>query len=103
MKQFTSKEQTDRLIEAGFPAPRIASPCLGIEEDYILVPRYTLGELVEMLPIEVDSWELSIKVGYFRQQWMVEYGCHADYIVIEAELVDAIYEMLLKLAADKRI
>lgn len=104
MKQFTSKEQTDRLIEAGFPAPRIASPCLGIEEDYILVPRYTLGELIEMLPKAVDDWELSIRVDYFyKQRWAVEYGCHVDYLAVEIELVDAIYDVLLKLKSNGKI
>ena len=48
MKQYTSKDQTAKLIELGFPKPKFSFPA------YSLVESYSIGELIEFLPSELD-------------------------------------------------
>ena len=63
MKQYTSKDQTAKLIELGFPKPKFSFPVEDnkhpdyVDEDgnsYSLVESYSIGELIEFLPSELD-------------------------------------------------
>ena len=63
MKQYTSKDQTAKLIELGFPKPKFSFPIEDnehpdyVDEDgnsYSLVESYSIGELIEFLPLELE-------------------------------------------------
>ena len=91
MKQYTSTEQTAKLIELGFEKPRLlyfGNKTIG---DY----AYTIGELIEMLPKSYDSEGLSIEYHYMADVWIVRYP--TKILIHKEELVDALYEMAIKL------
>ena len=51
MKQYTTPEQTAKLIELGFEEPKMAAPALKwVDSEPTFEPQYTIGELIEMLP-----------------------------------------------------
>lgn len=59
MKQYTNQDQTDKLIELGFPKPKHSS---SVEEfdgkgwaGHVRVTfNYSIGELIEFLPLELE-------------------------------------------------
>lgn len=52
MKQYTSKDQTAKLIELGFPRPQSIIDILGIYNE--VETAYSIGELIELLPLELE-------------------------------------------------
>jgi hypothetical protein len=114
MKQYTTPEQTAKLIELGFEKP---SNTIVKEEptyregsiiDWKLIAEegsYSIGELIEMLPPKIEAemedesddeyaW-LSLEEG-----WDVLY--RSGYYIVERlkhskELIDALFEMLVQL------
>lgn len=105
MKQYTTPEQTAKLIELGFEKPRIdAGVTKWVGYEPICTGSYTLGELIEMLPKEMDcelgDLGLSIENNIYKQpnEWIVSYdGRHQTNSI---ELVDAFYAMIVKLKAE---
>ena len=97
MKQYTSPEQTTKLIELGFEKPKMAAPALKwVDGEPTFEPQYTIGELIEMLPKEFDGELLEIApVTLSYAKWMVRYPY--GIIVYKSELVDALYDMCVKL------
>ena len=113
MKQYTSPEQTAKLIELGFEKPKntqyiqrakarnLHSPFIEFGEPEF-EGSYSIGELIEMLPLlqtDVDNedWPLSIEAGCNLEcpSWFVYYM--PENIVEKPELIDALYEMAVKL------
>lgn len=100
MKQYTLPEQTDKLIELGFEKPRVAMPKFEWKDGEPQF-RYTIGELIEMLPISFEndnddtSW-LEIEAG---ADWCVSYSSFGftDYDCEREELIDALFDMVLRL------
>ena len=101
MKQYTSTEQTAKLIELGFEKPK---SIVGHDGYWGYDYAYSIGELIEMLPIsfeienDITVW-LEIEVGI---SWSVLYSyCgFAEYDCEGKELIDALFDMLVKLKAD---
>lgn len=99
MKQYTTPEQTAKLIELGFMEP------IGSWETSDNV--YSIGELIEMLPdtINVDRNVYSrvideTSVCYYS--WELEtYAVSLCYI--QEELIDNLYDMILKLKEEEII
>lgn len=59
MKQYTSKDQTAKLIELGFPKPKHSSSVEEFEgkgwAGHVRVTfDYSIGELIEFLPLELE-------------------------------------------------
>ena len=54
MKQYTNQEQTEKLIELGFPKPQHALPIRQEGQALIHGLRYCIGELIEFLPLELE-------------------------------------------------
>lgn len=96
MKQYTTPDQTDKLIELGFEKPR--GWCVeGISSRLIMYKHkednegfnYSIGELIEMLDgvseLEItrygSGWEVGDELRVFTGE----------------ELIDALYDMILKL------
>lgn len=103
MKQFTTTEQTAKLIELGFEKPKT---CLGVgtkeeagdlELGYICA--YSIGELIEMLE-EVASVVISYsyqKRGYYVRVIIPKREGGGMYRISQIELIDALYDMCVKL------
>lgn len=96
MKQYTTPDQTAKLIELGFEKPK--SKVLFEVGNDELGYTYSIGELIEMLltAIEIgDGYTLSIY--HNRAEWMVSYDDNGVYLPIYStekdELIDALYNM----------
>ena len=87
MKQYTTPEQTAKLIELGFEKPK----SMNGEHNgwqFMPTPSYSIGELIEMLGFHLSS------IYYIGIEWFV----NAEGIERRrAELIDALYDMIIKL------
>ena len=92
MKQYTTNEQTAKLIELGFMEP-IGS----WESDNV----YSMGELIEMLPRRIGSGWYRLEIKVYLEQWKVLYmditNDSPRYSIVEDNLIDAIFNMIIKL------
>lgn len=97
MKQYTTPEQTAKLIELGFEKPRaLVDKYYDYDaEDYAEVKAYSIGELIEMLPKTYDSEGLVIGQHYMVDVWIVRYP--TKILIHKEELTDALYDMIVKL------
>ena len=102
MKQYTTPEQTAKLIELGFE-PRTKIPFeVGNDE---LGYAYSIGELMEMLPEDIEDkdncgvWYFrnitGISVYYSREERM--YWTDLYISCLHEELIDNLYGMVLQL------
>lgn len=107
MKQYTTPEQTAKLIELGFPRPKfeIETQMCNVKGQPLrvatIVGDYSIGELIEMLPTIVDYFTLWIGRDERSNQWFVKY--HPRTLVVDEELVDALYDMCVKLKEEEVI
>ena len=92
MKQYTTPEQTAKLIELGFESPTLKCPY-----GKILVGNspYSIGELIEMLPPRYNHEDLEINRDWRFERWVVFY--RGDDLTADAELIDALYDMVVNL------
>ena len=105
MKQYTTPEQTAKLIGLGFEKPRL----LYFGNETIGHSLYTIGELIEMLPQTINVfYDLSIMSSH--KGWWVLYGLIGDgdmwsieHEIYSNELIDALYDMILKLKEEEII
>lgn len=93
MRQFTTPDQTAKLIELGFEKPcSIASvePIYGMG-GISVAKAYTIGELIEILGYDLYD------IHYSGFSWEVksEREC-----VISDTLIDALYNMIVRLKED---
>lgn len=107
MKQYLNETQTIKLIELGFAEPRsIRYPKNEEEAERVdsidfLISDYSIGELIEMLPTIVDDFTLWIGRDERSNQWFVKY--HPRTLVVDEELIDALYNMILNLKEERII
>lgn len=89
MKQYLTPEQTAKLIELGVEKPKMAAPALKwVDGVPTFVPRYTISELIEMLGFHLSS------IYYIGIVWAV----NAEGLEHRSEeLIDALYEMIIRL------
>lgn len=86
MKQYLSPKQTAKLIELGFEQPKMAAPALKwVDGEPTFEPQYTIGELIEMLPLNRIEFDLRAYVDTTR-------GLFYDH-----ELIDALFKACVKL------
>ena len=96
MKQYTTPEQTAKLIELGFERPKSIEAyrdghCIPFVEQQW---SYSIGELIEMLPEFSCIYDL-MNMHTMKRCWYVG---HVSTLNISAdELIDALYDMILKL------
>jgi hypothetical protein len=103
MKQYTTPEQTAKLIELGFEKPK----SIEVYRDGHCVPfveqrwDYSIGELIEMLPEKVTDkheHDAILQMTCFNGEWRVKYaGAYDVGLMIAHELIDALYYMLIDL------
>lgn len=93
MKQYTTPKQTAKLIELGFEKPKglaDAEPSSGVW----VRPAYSIGELIEMLPEFSSIYDLT-NMHTMERCWYVG---HVSTLNVSAdELIDALYDMVIKL------
>lgn len=96
MRQYTTPEQTDKLIELGFEKPRVAMPKFEWKDGEPQF-HYTIGELIEMLPPIIDEYSSYVVSG--GGTWSVHYKriFASRYDTSSKELIDALYKMIIKL------
>ena len=110
MKQYTNESQTAKLIELGFmPETRIkgvrtVNSKVAIDHDY----NFTIGELIKLLPENVakqDEIPSTLNISLMNGEWCVQYAdfLGADFEFCNTELIDALYDMVVKLKEDEVI
>ena len=106
MKQYTTPEQTAKLIELGFEKPKsIKASFLDRSEPFtysvVREHAYSIGELIEMLPEKVTDkheHDAILQMTCFNGEWRVKYaGAYDVGLMIAHELIDALYYMLIDL------
>ena len=102
MKQYTTPEQTAKLIELGLPKPK--SKVLFEVGNDELGYTYSIGELIEMLPSALspnndEDREFHLMLFDDSLYWHVRYtdGDNFCYRSLAIELIDALYDMAIKL------
>lgn len=116
MKQNLDEQQTTKLMELGFDKPKntryiqrakarnLHSPFIEFGEPEF-EGSYSIGELIKMLPKEIDNDmlpdTLSIYIDH-NKMWVVDYSniLGAIYSICHIELIDALYEIIIKLKED---
>jgi len=97
MKQYTSKDQTDKLIELGFPKPQQVLPIRQEGQALIYALRYTIGELIEFLPRWITP-RGGLEIVAEGDGWIVMHGHDPfDPQCTKPELIDALYEYCVTL------
>ena len=101
MRQYTTPEQTAKLIELGFVKPRVAMPKFEWKDGEPQF-HYTIGELMSFLPNDFrdknkNLHTLSIYTGELGT-WEINYiGFESRIRTCEYELIDAAFEMCVRL------
>lgn len=87
MKQYTTPEQTTKLVGLGFEKPKNALPIREENKALVYQLRYTIGELIEMLEgvteLEVTRYGSGWEVGDELRAFSGE------------ELIDTLYDMII--------
>ena len=94
MRQFTTKEQTQHLIELGFPRPCSIS---GYD--------YSIGELIEFLGLHlmgIQSYTYCDLPIHHRVQYKKEPN-KVGYKEIQGELIDKLYDACVELKNEGEI
>ena len=104
MKQYTLPEQTTKLIELGFEKP---SSIASVEPIYgmggiSVAKAYTIGELLSFLPENIakeNEMPSTLNISLMNGEWCVQYAdfLGTDFEFCNTELIDALYDMLVKL------
>lgn len=96
MKQYTNEIQTAKLIELGFEKPRSIEKITYIEQYGCgYETAYSIGELIEMLGVHLSSIYYIIGIEWFVNAEGLERRSE--------ELIDALYDMIIKLKAEEVI
>lgn len=100
MKQYTNESQTAKLIELGFEKPKSIAKVIYTEQYGCgYETAYSIGELIEMLPPHITHGDRGfisyLSIAPYVQGWKVTYT-HI-YIMLDSELVDALYHTIVKL------
>lgn len=101
MKQCLDESQTAKLIELGFDKPKtvVARKDYGVFFPIEEVRHYSIGELIEILE-EVASVVISYsyqKNGYYVRVIIPKREGGGMYRISQIELIDALYDMVVKL------
>lgn len=105
MKLYTNESQTAKLIELGFEKPKSIIDVWGayetdIDMEYEYEYAYSIGELIEMLPQVIEFGEKWVfyplrVMPTVGGGWAISY-CK-EYDERNNELIDALYDMIIKL------
>ena len=107
MKQYTTPEQTAKLIELVFEKPKSIIYASAYQEEEGAAPdveyeyAYSIGDLIEMLPKEINDG-LQSRLGVYidhNKMWAVDYSNILGELcsTYHTELIDALYDMAVRL------
>lgn len=101
MKQYTTPEQTAKLIELGLEKPKSEVKAEQAGDYAWYNPAYSIGELLSFLP---DDGVTDKRLEFDGFHWFVDWDS-SDKIrqTIGVELVDALYDMILELKEEGAI
>ena len=112
MKQYLDQQQTAKLIELGFEKKKVIMqfvPKRGAPKVALIDPNFSIGELIEMLPkccrykYGDKTYRTQLQIKYYMVRWHVVYSKfesdHCGYLheCFGEELIDALYDMVIKL------
>lgn len=111
MKQYLDKDQTAKLIELGFPKPRVImldvfptkemSQYVSYKNDlgYIVCrANYSIGELIEFLPKEItDEYDEVTSLEFSKTEVYYTNLSVMSYYKNSAELIDALFNLCVTL------
>ena len=103
MKQYLSPDQTAKLIELGFEKPKsiVSVQISWTQQEHRRNTAYSIGELLSFLPKEIDCNGFKNILYIFVNQgaWKVKYFDFLGevYSTFRSELIDAIFDMCVKL------
>ena len=100
MKQFTTPDQTAKLIELGFEKPKSIERLYDTDCATLTFHAYSIGELIEMLPPRIRGVDLTIERYYAFEQWLVYWDAGKFRAT---ELIDALYNAIIKLKEEGMI
>ena len=101
MKQYLSPEQTAKLIELGFERPSPSFYSIGAT--WVQCEgNYSIGELLSFLPENIakeNEMPSTLNISLLNGEWCVEYAdfLGADFSFHSVELIDAVFNMIVKL------
>lgn len=103
MKQYTTIDQTAKLIKLGFEKPKGLADAEPSSGKWVR-PAYSIGELIEMLPTDNNiGWNIR-KHNSITDISKTQYSVIVDvnmflsaYTTESEELIDALYDMIVKL------
>jgi hypothetical protein len=95
MKQYTTPEQTAKLIELGFDKPKGLADAEPSSGKWVR-PAYSIGELLSFLPesIKVNDLFFTLCIHSSNDYWIVEYADIAfgtQARLCKEELIDALF------------
>ena len=101
MKQYTTPDQTAKLIELGLEKPKSMNGEYNGWQ-FMPIPAYSIGELIEILPENVakeDEIPSTLNISLMNGEWCVQYAdfLGTDFEFCNTELIDALYDMVVKL------
>lgn len=112
MKQYLDEQQTAKLIELGFEKPKSIIYASAYQEEEGADPdveyeyAYSIGELLSFIPDKIESEEDDF-VATFQMTagWEIYYTTYSDifYYFNNVELVDALFDMVVKLKEEGKI
>lgn len=101
MKQHTNKEQTQHLIELGFPRPESISEVNYYDEAYTTETEfeyaYSIGELLSFLEEYVDDPSEELLVWKDTIFWYVRLSSDNVEAGYDPELINALYKYIVEL------
>ena len=108
MKQNLEESQTAKLIEMGFEKPKnrlVKQRFVRSTSSWIVVGEegdYYIGELLSFLPENIakeNEMPSTLNISLMNGEWCVQYAdfLGTDFEFCNTELVDALYDMLVKL------
>ena len=101
MKQYLDTQQTAKLIELGFEKPSPSFYSIGAT--WVKCEgNYSIGELIEKLPENIakeNEMPSTLNISLMNGEWCVQYAdfLGTDFEFCNTELVDALYDMFVRL------
>lgn len=101
MKQYTTPEQTAKLIALGFEKPSLSFYQNGVT--WIQCEgNYSIGELLSFLPEFVD-WTPRVIRGNVIEYSFETDGSELYYCNAHNELIDNLFDMVIKLKEEEKL
>lgn len=101
MKQYLNETQTAKLIELGFEKPKsMNGEYNGLQ--FMPSPAYSIGELIEMLP-PIIVWKRKNLASTIARTTFNSFVSYAELdgtphiVENSAELIDALYDIIIRL------